>query len=266
MLECVDQLGHKLFFKAPPKRIVSLVPSLSELLFDFGLKESIVGVTKYCKYPIAEIANVEKIGGTKDPDISKILSLMPDLIIANKEENQKEHVLELQKHIPVYVSDINNLEDVYAMISALGAIFNKEDRASCLVNTIINNFSSLLPFSKPGIKVLYMIWRKPYMTVGGDTFISHMLSLCGWENLYKEHNRYPQISKDFSEYLSPDIVFLSSEPYPFKEKHLEEFRQLYPLASVRLVDGEYFSWYGSRLISAPEYFKNLQKNIESLKI
>lgn len=257
----VDQLGNTIQINFPPKRIVSLVPSQTELLFDLGLDEEIVGITRFCIHPKDRVSNKEKIGGTKRFDMDKIKSLQPDLIIANKEENYEEGITELQKHFPVWLSDIYNLDDAYAMMKELGRICNREKEAIELISEIKDSFKAL-SFREEGLgEVAYFIWRKPYMVAAKNTFIDSILKTFGVKNVFEDLERYPEINPELLAVRKPDLVFLSSEPYSFSEKHFDEFRVLYPAANVVLVDGEMFSWYGSRLKYAAKYFEELRKEL-----
>jgi ABC-type Fe3+-hydroxamate transport system substrate-binding protein len=250
-----DQLNNSIKIISKPKRIISLVPSQTEFLFDIGLEEEIVGVTKFCIHPKEKVVSKVKVGGTKKLDMEIIDSLKPDLIIANKEENTRSEIEELQKKFPVWISDINDITSALEMMRSLGEITGKSDEAEKLVNTIHNSFENYS--TNENSTVAYFIWRKPYMTVGKDTFIHCMLSQIGLTNVFEKWNRYPEISEDELSKASPDYIFLSSEPYPFSEKHMYEFRRISPGSKVILVDGEYFSWYGSRLLGTVEYFKTL---------
>jgi ABC-type Fe3+-hydroxamate transport system substrate-binding protein len=255
-----DQIGKTLLLTQPPQRIVSLVPSITELLFHLGLGDRVVGITKFCIHPAAWFGTKERIGGTKNVNLEKVLALKPDLIIANKEENVKEQVEALAETIPVYTSDINNLEAALQMIAAIGKLTHKAKQAQSIIDKIEKKFDSLtkLPISK---KVIYLIWRNPYITIGGDTFIHDMFSKIGLVNCYEKEKRYPTITTDALKKKQPDLIFLSSEPYPFKEKHIAELQRLLPTVKIILVDGELFSWYGSKLITSPQYFKKLVKKI-----
>jgi ABC-type Fe3+-hydroxamate transport system substrate-binding protein len=259
MFECVDQLGRKIAVENfPPKRIVSLVPSQTELLFDLGLEEEIIGITKYCVHPEKWFHTKTRIGGTKNIDVEKIKILQPDLIIANKEENVKEQIELLEKIAPVYVSDVNNLEDALQMIEAIGKITGRNDNAKKIIATIKTTFSKLRPSTiSYQLSTVYLIWRNPYMTVGGDTFIAEMLRCCGLQNVFENEKRYPEISLQQLSTKNCQLILLSSEPYPFKEKHVYEIKKILPDAKIILVDGEMFSWYGSRLIHAAKYFERL---------
>lgn len=257
-MEIVDQIHRSVKVDLPfgSERIISTVPSQTELLFDLGLGERIVGVTNYCVHPKSEISSKQKIGGTKSLDLEKIISLKPHLIIANKEENEKEQIDKLSNYFPVWISDIKTLEDALEMIISLGKITNTELRAEFIVDKIQQKFQSISSPSQ-SCDVLYLIWRKPWMAAGRDTFINDMLNRCGLKNVCKPDSRYPVLSNEDVINLNPSLILLSSEPYPFKERHINELNELIPNANILLVDGEMFSWYGSRLLKSPDYFNCL---------
>ena len=262
-MNITDQLGNKLSLPSSPKRIISIVPSQTELLYELGLDEEVVGITKYCVHPKDWHENKTKVGGTKKLNFEKILELKPDLIIGNKEENEKSQILDLMQHYPVWMSDIKTLEDALNMTEEIGKITGKENRAGKIQNDIREQFShfklSTSGISRPS-SVLYLIWRKPYISAGTDTFIDHMLQICGLKNAVS-NARYPEINAEQIQKANPSLIFLSSEPYPFKEKHIQELQSICPGAKVVLVDGEMFSWYGSRLLFAPSYFERLLQNL-----
>ena len=261
----IDQLGNSLSVSVPPKRIISIVPSQTELLSDLGLDEEVIGITKYCVHPKDWLESKIKIGGTKKLNFEKIKELKPDLIIGNKEENEKSQVLELMKHYPVWMSDIKTLEDALHMIEGIGTMTGKEKKALQIQNDIREQFSHFKLATKnlhtTGRRVAYLIWRKPYISAGENTFIDHVLNICELENVFKSQSRYPKVTAQEIQKADPSLIFLSSEPYPFRQKHIEEFQKLCPAAKVVLVDGEMFSWYGSRLLYAPAYFERLLQNL-----
>ena len=254
-----DQLNRAVNIPDVPKRIISVVPSQTELLFDLGLDAEVIGITKFCIHLEHKFKTVTKVGGTKQLNMEQIKAIQPDLIIANKEENDRSQVEELMNVCPVWISDINNQHSALNMIRSVGVITNREAAAKTLCADISNRFNTLtLPILN--LRVVYFIWRKPYMVAGNGTFIDSMLKVCGLTNAF-ETSRYPEITVHELIITKPDIVFLSSEPYPFGQKHIDEFKKMLPETSVILVDGEMFSWYGSRLLYAPEYFITLLNKI-----
>jgi len=257
-----DQLGRDVNLSSTPKRIISVVPSQTELLFYLGLNSEIIGITKYCVHPADKFMTTQKIGGTKQLDTAKIKALQPDLIVANKEENERCQIEELMTLCPVWISDISNLTGAIDMIERVGELVEKVAEATTLVNGITKRFNNLT-IQQSGLRVAYFIWRKPYMVAGKNTFIDNMLQKCGLVNAF-ETGRYPEIDAGSLVKANPDVIFLSSEPYPFKEKHIGEFKGLLPTAVVKIVDGELFSWYGSRLLYAPGFFKKLSMELKSV--
>ncbi|PWH86680.1 cobalamin-binding protein [Brumimicrobium oceani] len=242
-------------------RIISLVPSQTELLYDLGLGDRVIGITKFCIHPNEWFRSKERIGGTKDANIDKIAALKPDLIIGNKEENTKEDIEALRKIAPVYMSDIYDLEDSLEMIAQVSKLCNVEKRGVEMVDEIKSNFRTITPFTHKA-KVAYLIWKDPFMGVGSNTFIDVILTdHMGMMNVLGNQERYPEL--DMENLPELDYVFLSTEPYPFKEKHFAEIQNYFPKAKLMLVDGEYFTWYGSRLINAPAYLKGLMREMRA---
>ena len=254
-----DQLGRTIILSGTPRRIISLVPSITETLIACSQEIEVVGRTKFCIHPSRQVENITKIGGTKHLKIDMIESLSPDLIIANKEENTEEAIQMLEKSYPVYVSDINDLKSMFSFLEDM-TILLSEPGFQTLKKDIQEK---LKKFSVPKIeyKVLYLIWRKPYMTVGGDTFIHYMLDLAGFKNVFENTSRYPTLTHSDVSISDADIIFLSSEPYPFKKKHIFELNVLVNKPKIRLVDGELFSWYGVRILKSFEYFKELHATL-----
>ncbi|MGX9987028.1 ABC transporter substrate-binding protein [Soonwooa purpurea] len=240
-------------------KIVSLVPSLTEILFDFGLSsEEVIGRTKFCIHPKSFVEDVEIIGGTKNIDIEKIKSLNPDIILANKEENVKEQVEELMNTHKVVVTHVETLEDNYYLLKNLGNLLNKKETAQQFNLKIQEQFNFVKPEKK--LKAAYLIWKNPYMSIGRDTFIHHILEEIGFENIFKNQKRYPTF--ELNELAIADVIFLSSEPYPFKEKHIELMRDVFPDKIIRIVDGEAFSWYGTRISKLGTYYQDLIKSLQ----
>lgn len=239
-------------------RVISLVPSITETLFDLGLRtDEIVGRTKFCIHPKNLVDKAEIIGGTKNLNIDKIKSLKPDLIIANKEENVKEQVEELMVDFKVLVTDIETLEDNHYLIKQLGNLFGKEKEAEFFNQKINEAFD--IPKPEKRLTVAYLIWKNPYMTVGGDTFISRILEELGFDNLFKNQKRYPEIQ--WEDLREADLIFLSSEPFPFKEQHIDEIKKVCQNQNIIIIDGEAFSWYGTHLAKCGEYYKELINSI-----
>ena len=245
-----DQLGRELKLSSGHKKIISTVPSQTELLFDLGLGDSIIGVTWFCIHPREKCKAKAQIGGTKNLKIDKIRELKPDLIIANKEENEQSQIEELATEFPVWISDIKNLEQSLEMIASIGEITGTAGKAQDIIARISSIFENL-PQSPP-LRTVYLIWRNPWMSIGSDTFIHDMLTRCGLINLCADMERYPELSTEALKTLNPELILLSSEPYPFKEKHIAELQSLLPHARIQLVDGEMYSWYGTRLL----HFRN----------
>jgi len=252
-MEYIDQLNRTLRIDQPPQRIISLVPSLTELLVDMRLEDRLVGVTKFCIHPKGLKEKKAIVGGTKNFRFDVIDELQPDLIIGNKEENYQEGIEALAEKHPVFMTDIYNLQDAYAMMASLGKITGKEVEAQRIIKLIKRGFRKDFIYKGPTI---YLIWQNPIMVVGKNNFVDHLLEKAGFTNLITEE-RYPEMTLEQLQALNPENVLLSSEPFPFREKHLEEYKRHFPYANVQLVDGELFSWYGSRLVQSPDYFEGL---------
>ncbi len=258
-----DQLGREITINYPPKRIISIVPSQTELLFDLGLNEEVVGITKFCIHPVEKFANRTKVGGTKKLLIEKIRDLKPDLIIGNKEENTQNEVELLMQEFPVWMSNINNLEEASITIAQIGELVNREPEASYLNHLIDAGFRDLQTLAlrkEIDQTVAYLIWKDPYMCAGKDTFIDDILMKIGLKNVIKQ-SRYPETTIPQLQTLNPKLIFLSSEPYPYKQNHIDEIQKELPSAKVMLVDGEMFSWYGSRLVKAVGHLFKLQNQL-----
>lgn len=266
MLLITDDLGTQHHFEQTPKRIISLVPSLTETLYELGLEENIIGITKFCVHPYHLKSVKINVGGTKKVHVEKIKALNPDIIIANKEENTLEIVESLQDICPVFVTDIVTVDDTLKTITDFGKLFKRTTDAKKWVEKIqfAHNDFKVFMENKPLQKAAYLIWREPYMAAGDDTFINEMLKLNKFENIYSLfEGRYPEVEiRKMRIQGDPDLVLLSSEPYPFKEEHAFEIGRVTHHAKTVFVDGEMFSWYGTRLFKAFQYFKALQKRIE----
>jgi ABC-type Fe3+-hydroxamate transport system substrate-binding protein len=257
-----DQLNRTIPLHSLPKRIVSLVPSQTELLCDLGLEPFIVGVTKFCVHPHTIRTKAAVVGGTKTVNYKTITALKPDIILCNQEENTLEMVRELEKIAPVHISVIYTINDCLKLIEMYGRLFSVETKADNIITELKEKQTDFLKFIKGQEKqsVVYFIWKQPWMVAASRTFIDALLQLNNLENCYKNLERYPEIELTEGGNGRVDLVLLSSEPYPFREKHIQALRSFYPKARIRLVDGEMFSWYGYRLVKAFDYFKMLHQN------
>lgn len=267
MKTVTDQLGNAFTFNTSPKRIISLVPSLTELLYEMGLENEIIGITKFCVHPFHFKTTKVSVGGTKQVHYEKIEALQPDIIICNKEENTLEMIEELRKYCPnVFVTNIISIQDCLDMISTFGVIFNKRTNAQNIIDKIKYAHDDFQEFmsSRESQKVAYFIWATPYMVAGKDTFINTLLKLNKFENIYEgREERYPEvIIQKMRIQGDPDIVFLPSEPFPFKDEHAFELGRHTHHARAVFVDGEMFSWYGSRLVKSFDYFKRLHLRMD----
>jgi ABC-type Fe3+-hydroxamate transport system substrate-binding protein len=267
MISIADQLGRIIQLPAYPKRIVSLVPSQTELLFDLGLREEVVGITKFCVHPRQWFDSKTRVGGTKTIKMAVIHSLQPNLVIANKEENTKEQIDQLAEQYPVFISDVKDLPTALQMIISVGDITNTSSHANAIARQVQDDFNNLakqwkiLAEGRSQIRSAYLIWNKPYMAAGGDTFIGAMLRACGLKNMFEHLSRYPTITIEDLQTSRCELLLLSSEPYPFSRKHVEELQISLPATEIVLVDGQMFSWYGSRLLRSVAYFRNLRFKI-----
>lgn len=256
-----DRLQRSIQLHGVPKRIVSLVPSQTELLCDLGLEQSIVGVTKFCVHPNHLIKEKTIVGGTKQVHLDRIKALQPDIILCNKEENTQEIVEACKAITAVHVSDIFTINDTLELVSMYGDMFSVKEKATAISHAIQVEATSFKEWvqDKPVKNVVYFIWKKPWMVAANNTFINYLLSINNFKNSFGDLSRYPEITLD-NEDVTVDYVLLSSEPYPFKEKHKKDLKNFFPNAKICLVDGEMFSWYGSRLIKAFRYFKTLHQD------
>ena len=243
-----DDLGRTILLAKVPERIVSLVPSLTLTLTGFGLNEQLIAITRFCKYPVDLVKVLPKIGGPKSIDIKSITELKPDIVFAVKEENNKEQVLKLSEEVPVVVFDINTPDDVYKMITTMGEIFYRKNKAEEL-NSSIKEAYNHFPIKGKGAKAVYLIWKNPWMAAGKETYIGSMLKMAGFNNIVD--GRYPEV--DLQMLLKADVILLATEPYHFMEKERNELQLLFPEKKVNIVNGELFTWFGTYL---PDYLNN----------
>lgn len=252
-----DHLGRTVEYAYPPKRIISIVPGITDILYSLQLDAEIVGRTRYCVYPKDKVEQSKTIGGTKKVKPDQIRELKPDLIIAEKEENTKEIVEMLEAEFPVYVCEMQAVEDTYKIIRDLGEITDRQTEAQKLHSEIETAIQSL-PSGK-GSKYAYVIWQKPYMVAGADTYITSLLEKMNFVNAFSKYEgRYPAVKEDDFRNADLDYIFLATEPFPFQEKHIKLFSELFPDVHVMSLDGEMF-WYGPRMIEAAEYFNRVFK-------
>ncbi len=264
MKTLTDQINIQHTFESSPKRIISLVPSQTELLFELGLEDRIIGITKFCVHPFHFKSTKKIVGGTKKVHVEKIRLLQPDIIICNKEENTLEIVEQLKAICPVWVTDIRTIEDNFQMITDFGQLFNCRTEAQKWNDKLAFGLADFKAFiqEKTIQKVAYFIWKDPYMVAGSDNYINEILKLNHFKNIYENKGRYPEIEiKKIRLEGDPDLVFLSSEPFPFKEEDAFEIGRYTHHAKTIFVDGEMFSWYGSRLLKAFPYFKMLHSKL-----
>jgi len=262
MKKTTDQMGRSVKLPKHPKRIISLVPSQTELLYDLGLRDEVIGITKFCVHPKSWFTTKTRIGGTKQYKLDLIDSLKPDLIIGNNEENDKTQIEILAKKYPVWMSDILTLDDALDMMSRVGELVNRSENAQELVKQVSDTLKVSDTYSsKKKSKAAYFIWKNPNMVAANQTFIHSMLELAGFENAFAHLERYPIVSDEDLLAAAPDVILLSSEPFPFQEKHFEDFMKVFgsPKPKIRVVDGELFSWYGSRLLKFASYFEGLKR-------
>jgi ABC-type Fe3+-hydroxamate transport system substrate-binding protein len=237
-------------------RIVSLIPSTTELLCDLGLADALVGITVYCREPADLLRGKTRIGGEKDPDLARIRSLAPDLVIANVEENRREDVEALrQAGLAVHVTYPRTATDAIAMIRELGEATDTRTRATALADELqhLLEAARTVTAGRPPARVFYAIWRGPYMTIGPDTYIHDVLAVCGAANVFADTpDRYPRVTLEEVASRRPEVILLPDEPFRFRPSHRKDFARYTDVPAVRdhrvhLVDGKPFSWHGRRL-------------------
>lgn len=253
-----DQMQRTVTLPAPAKRIVSLVPSQTELLFTLGAGGSVVGLTRFCTEPPDQVTGITKVGGTKKFDFEAIAALQPDLIIGNKEENYPEGIAQLEQHYPVWMSDISTLDESLEMVRGIGEITGHSEQAEVFVRSVNQNFKNFLPAKLSKVNVAYLIWQKPFMAAGGNTFINDILARGGLHNVLAHLPRYPEVSLEQLASCGAEYILLSSEPFPFREKHMAQLNAELPDQKFLLVDAMPFSWYGSQLLHTADYLRQLR--------
>lgn len=266
-VELVDATGIR---HAPARvdvRIVSLVPSLTELLFDLDLGGSVVGRTGFCVHPREALRGIPKVGGTKDVDIERVRALSPTHLVVNVDENEKPTVDALRAHVPnVIVTHPVAVEDNLALYRLFGGIFGRQDQASRLCDALAGAFDEVRAGDFAPLRVLYLIWRRPWMTVGPDTYIARMLARVGLRAVAPESaRRYPEVDPEGFDASRFDAVLLSTEPYRFGAPHVRELADDPWIGGrpVVLVDGEMTSWYGSRAIAGLRYLAGFRRLLDA---
>ena len=260
-LTTTDALDRTVTLPAPPQRIVSLVPSQTELLAHFDLDDRVVGLTRFCVRPERWRAEKTIVGGTKQVNIERVNDLAPDFILANREENTPEDVETLADLAPVYVTDVPTVEAALAMIRTAGRLTDRQEAADSLTRTIARRFATL--DATPTLRAAYLIWRDPFMTVGHDTIIHDIMARGGFANVFGDRMRYPEVALDDLAAADPDVLLLPDEPFPFpdKDRFSADLRAAFPDTPIHFVDGQAFSWYGSRLLDTPAYLEQLRAEV-----
>jgi ABC-type Fe3+-hydroxamate transport system substrate-binding protein len=240
-----------------------LCPSLTELVFDLGRGDELVGVTQYCVHPAEGVAKVEKVGGTKTPAVARIVELAPDVVLMNAEENRRQDADELvERGLECHVSMPRDCGETAQMVRSIGARLERVEEAARIARDIEQRAERVRERAqgRERIAFAYLIWRKPWMSVNRDTFASDLLEQAGGRNVFAaKSERYPEITLDELRDGAPRVVFLCTEPFPFQEKHVEELARGTGLAPERFVvaDGEYLSWHGSRTPAGIDYVAGL---------
>lgn len=250
-------------------RIVSLCPSLTELVFDLGLEGSLVGRTKFCVHPADRVDRIEKVGGTKNPKVERIVELAPDLVLLNEEENRLEDARALEAAgLRCHTSLPADLPETATMVRSIGRAVHREAEADRIAADIEGRADRVRQAARGRRKVgfAYLIWREPIMVVRNDTFVSALLELAGGVNVFADaDDRYPTISAEELAAADPDGVLLSSEPFPFRPDHRDELAAATGLPADRFhfVDGELLSWHGSRTPAGIDYAEEV---VEKLRL
>jgi len=265
MIVVQDQLGKEHQFEQMPKRIVCLVPALTETLFDLGLEDELVGITTSCSHPYHLRVTKTTVGGPKQVDVDQIKLLQPDVIIGNKEENSAEDIARLQAICPVWMADVQTLDQNFQLLERLGQLFNKRTEASKWIDKIRFAQKDFMAFvsDKTAYKTAYFMGREPFIVAGGATFIQELLTINQFENVYAgREEQYPEVEvRKIRIQGDPELVFLPSIPYPFEEEHAFEIGRFTHHGKTVFVDGEMFSWYGTHVHKAFDYFKQIHNRL-----
>ena len=246
-----DLLGNTFDFATPPSRVVSLVPSLTETLFDLGAGDAVVGITDFCIFP--EGLELPRVGGTKNPRVDEIRALAPDLVYMNLEENLERHAKQIEEFAPVFVTEPKTVDDVAELITMLGAIHRRDPRALSELLARERHSAGDFTFAVP-------IWKKPWMWCGGDTYVSNLVESIGGHNVLRDRERYPALVIDDVLALKPDIIFLPDEPYLFTDADAAE------IDGARVIGpfpGHLFTWHGTRTILGLRFLREALRWLSS---
>lgn len=247
-----DQLARTVDLPSS-ERICSLCPSTTETLFALGVGNRLVGRTDYCCHPADRIDAILSVGGTKKVNLARLDATEPDLVVAVREENDREQINTIADKWPTLILDPVDVESALTGIELLGRAVDAATTATQLTSSIRDAFDRLP--NANGRRAVYLIWRKPFMAVGAGTFIGDVMERLGFTNVAAAlDSRYPEVARELLDELRPELVLASSEPFPFAQQHLPELRELAPAAEPILVDGEMFSWHGVRMLEAARYF------------
>ena len=242
-----DVLGRTFDFNTPPRRVVSLVPSITETLFDLGAGDTVIAITDFCIFP--SDLPLPRVGGTKNPYVDDIRALNPDLVHMNLEENLRRHADAIETFAPVFVTEPKSVDDVEALILQLGAIHHRNERATQLVTRLREERASL---PKRAFTFACPIWKNPWMWCGGDTYVSRLVESAGGVNVLGDRLRYPQVALEDVLALRPDVTFLPDEPYLFTE---QDSAKMQGSRVVGPVPGHLFTWHGSRTIEGLRFLR-----------
>jgi ABC-type Fe3+-hydroxamate transport system substrate-binding protein len=261
MERITDELGRELLIPASPRRVVSLVPSLTEWLFAIGAEEHVVGVTDFCLHPAEGVARATRVRGTKNPDCAAIVAVQPDLVIASREENRERDVITLaESGVAVYVTDIRTVTGALESLAEIARILDHDSGAAPPLAEMRAALRESPARSHESRRVLTPIWRDPWMAVGGDSYAHDLLAVCGATNVAAAlPGRYPRFELRDIARLRPDVILLPSEPYRFSEADLPALHESWD-GPVRFVDGELLTWYGPRIPLAIRTFRELLRS------
>ncbi len=265
ILRVSDALERPIVLERPPRRIISLVPSITEALFAFGLGDRIVGLTRFCVEPREAAAGKTKVGGTKNPDLARIMALEPDLVVANAEENRRQDIERLAAAgIAVFVTYPRTVRQAIGMMRDLAQLTGAEDAAQPLIGAAEAELARAAGANRArgALRVFCPIWR-PWMTIGPDTYMHDFIAACGGANVFAgSDERYPATDLDEVARLAPDVILLPDEPYRFSARHVPEIKTYREIPAVRddriyLVEGKHLCWYGPRIAASLRFIQSI---------